>query len=75
MRHLHIRPVLGASPLIGEAFAPADDRVGASRNILLSHGFCSRAIEGAPDVVGRSVVVSGRDLLTAEGKEGGRDPP
>jgi predicted permease len=50
-------PMLGATPVIGRLFQSGDDKPGAERTIVLSHGYWQRRFGGRPDVVGRSVRV------------------
>ncbi len=50
--------VLGARPVRGVGFSPADDAIGARRVLVLSHGAWQRHFGGAPDVVGRTVELS-----------------
>ena len=52
--------LLGASPLVGRTFNRDDDRRGAARTVVLSHGFWQRQFGGDPDVVGRTLALSGR---------------
>jgi putative ABC transport system permease protein len=49
--------VLGARPLLGRTFTEPEDRVGAPRVVVISHGLWQRRFGGDPGVVGRSVVV------------------
>jgi predicted permease len=51
-------PVLGARPLLGRTFAPAENRRGAPRTIVLSYGFWQRTLGGDRHVVGRSLLFS-----------------
>jgi len=46
--------VLGVDPLLGRAFEPSDEALGAEAVLMLSHGFWKRAFGGDPHVVGRS---------------------
>ena len=50
--------VLGVKPLLGRTFDAADDRRGASRTLILSHGFWQRQFGGDPQVVGRVLSLS-----------------
>jgi putative ABC transport system permease protein len=54
--------VLGARPLLGDDFDPADDAVGGRRVAVLSHGLWQRSFGSDPDVVGRSIQVDGAAL-------------
>lgn len=50
---------LGVAPLLGRAFNPSEDTLGSaeSRVAVISHGLWQRRFGGAPDVVGRSMLV------------------
>src|SRR5262249_29227665 len=52
--------LLGVKPQLGRLFTEADDRYGASRTVVLSHGFWQRHFGGVADVIGKAV------LLTSE---------
>jgi putative ABC transport system permease protein len=52
--------LLGVQPQLGRLFTEADDRYGASRTVVLSHGFWQRHFGGVADVIGKAV------LLTSE---------
>jgi putative ABC transport system permease protein len=54
--------VLGAHAALGRAIAPADDRAGAPRIVVLSDGFWRRAFGGDPRIVGTSITFSEIDL-------------
>ena len=47
--------VLGARAARGRLLQPADDRPGAERVVVVSHGFWQRRLGGDPDAVGRMV--------------------
>lgn len=51
-------PLLGVTPAIGRLLAPSDDRPGAPPAVVLSHAFWKRRFGGAPDVIGRAMVVN-----------------
>ncbi|MCA1559725.1 MAG: ABC transporter permease [Acidobacteria bacterium] len=52
--------VLGVTAALGRTLTPADDvRQGGRQVIVLSHKGWSRLFANAPDIVGRSVIVSG----------------
>jgi putative ABC transport system permease protein len=53
-------PILGVQPVLGRAFAPADDRDGAPGTVILSWGFWHAAFAGDPSVVGKSVTLDGQ---------------
>ena len=50
--------ILGVKPLLGRTFDAADDRRGAARTLILSHGFWQRQFGGDPQVVGRVLSLS-----------------
>src|SRR5438094_674003 len=51
--------VLGVQPLLGRVFHEGDDRPGARKTTVLSHGLWMRRFHGDPAIVGRSITVSG----------------
>jgi putative ABC transport system permease protein len=51
--------VLGVSAERGRTFLAEEDRPGASRVVVISHGLWQRRFGGAPDVVGRSLTLNG----------------
>lgn len=51
--------VLGARPLLGRTFEPADDRPGAPPVVVVSHGLWRQELGGDPDVIGRSLTLGG----------------
>jgi len=55
----NLLPMLGAKALLGRLFDPADDRAGAEKTVVLSHGLWQRRFGGAPDVIGRTLVLDG----------------
>ena len=55
-------PTLGVPPLLGRALAVDDDAPGRGAVVVLGHGVWQRHMGGAPDVVGRTVRVSGQPL-------------
>ena len=52
-------PMLGVSPRIGRVFAPDDDRPGAGRVTVLSHGLWQRRFGRDPSIVGQDIVLNG----------------
>jgi putative ABC transport system permease protein len=52
-------PVLGIAPRLGRVFGPDDDRPGADRVTVLSHGLWQRRFGGDPEVVGRDILLNG----------------
>ncbi|MBO0858554.1 MAG: ABC transporter permease [Chloracidobacterium sp.] len=47
--------LLGAQPQLGRLFTEQDDLYGASRTVVISHGFWRRQFGGAADVIGKAV--------------------
>ena len=55
--------VLGVNPELGRVFNEADDQRGCSApGVVISHGFWQSEFGGAPDVVGRKLTLSDRQL-------------
>jgi predicted permease len=54
-------PVLGEKPIMGRFFNADDDRPGASPVIVLGEGFWKRKFGGAPDVLGKTILLKGID--------------
>src|SRR5215207_4729205 len=52
-------PTLGVRPVMGRSFAADEDRPGAPRVVLLSHGVWERMFGGDTAIVGRSIRVNG----------------
>ncbi len=52
-------PMLGRAPLLGRVFVAGEDRPGADRVVVLSHGLWRRKFGSDPGVVGRSISLSG----------------
>ena len=52
--------VLGAPPLIGRSFLPADAQPGAERTLILSHGLWQRRYGGEDTIVGSTIDVGGQ---------------
>jgi predicted permease len=52
-------PTLGASPITGRTFRADDDRPGTAPVVVLGEGFWKRKFGGAPDVLGRTVMLNG----------------
>lgn len=52
-------PLLGVPPRIGRVFSPDDDRPGATRVVVLSHGLWQRRFGRDPGVLGRDLVLNG----------------
>jgi predicted permease len=50
-------PVLGAKALLGRVFSASEDRPGAPRVTILSHGLWQRRFGGDPTIIGRDIVL------------------
>jgi hypothetical protein len=53
---------LGKQPILGRAFTPEEDKPGAEPVVLLSEGFWERRFGRDPNVVGRSLSLSGESF-------------
>ncbi len=51
--------VLGVSPLLGRTFTEEEDRPGHGRVVVLGHGFWQTHFAGDPQIVGKTVLLSG----------------
>ncbi len=51
----------GVQPLLGRALRAGEDGRGAAPVAMLSYGFWQRRYDGAPDVIGRTLVLDGRE--------------
>ncbi len=54
-------PVLGVKPVIGRTFAQDEEPVGAGPVALISAGLWQRKFSSAPDILGKSITLDGRD--------------
>jgi predicted permease len=52
---------LGVNPVLGRMIAPDDDRIGAAPTVMITAGFWKRKFGSAPDVLGKSLTLDGRD--------------
>ncbi len=52
--------ILRVQPLLGRFFTKEDDAPGTPRRAILTRGYWERRFGGAPDVIGRSLIVDGR---------------
>jgi putative ABC transport system permease protein len=52
--------VMGVQPLLGRGFQKGEDEGGGARVVVLSHGAWQRLHGGAPDVLGRTMVLNGK---------------
>jgi putative ABC transport system permease protein len=53
-------PTLGVKPILGRPLTPEDDKVGASRTVLLSDGFWARKFGRDPQVIGKQLILDGQ---------------
>ena len=55
----HYFDVYGIKPVLGRTFVPEEDAPGKDHVVVLSHAFWQRVFAGEPNVVGRSIQLSG----------------
>jgi predicted permease len=53
-------PMLGAKPLLGRVFLPAEDHPGSGDNVVLTYGFWKDVFGGDPKILGRSLQLNGK---------------
>jgi len=53
---------LGRQPILGRAFTPDEDKPGAEGVVLLAEGFWERRFGRDPDVIGRTLTLSGESF-------------
>jgi predicted permease len=53
-------PLLGIPPMLGRVFSKADDSPGAPDTVVLTYGYWRRKWGGDPNVIGKTVVVDGK---------------
>src|SRR5213075_9564 len=51
-------PLLGVQPLLGRSFLPEEDGPGANRTVILSHGLWQTRFGGAPDIIGKDILLN-----------------
>jgi predicted permease len=56
----HFLRVLGVSPILGRDLTAADNRPGAERVLIISHGLWQRDFGGAAGIVGKAVRLNGK---------------
>ena len=66
-------PLLGVKPVIGRAFFPEEDQVGAAPVVLISSGLWNRKFASSPEVLGKSITLNGT-AYTIVGSDPGRFP-
>ncbi len=57
---------LGSEPTLGRSFRPEEDRAGAERVVVLSHGLWQRRFGSDPRIIGQALMLSG-DSYTVVG--------
>jgi putative ABC transport system permease protein len=57
--------VLGVDPVLGRTLAAGDDQPGAPRVVVVTHGAWQRHFGADPNLVGRSITLSGSSFLVA----------
>jgi predicted permease len=55
-------PILGVQPAAGRTFVSADDQRGAAPVALISAGFWKRKFGGAPDAIGKTLTLDGKQF-------------
>lgn len=55
--------VLGTTPYLGRLLQPADDRPDAPLAVVISHEFWNARLGAPADIVGRTIVIGGRDAF------------
>lgn len=53
-------PMLGAKPLLGRVFLPAEDRPGNGDNVVLTYGFWKDVFGGDEKILGRTMQLNGK---------------
>jgi predicted permease len=54
-------PMLGIAPLHGRVFSEDEDKPGAERVVMLSHGFWKRRFGGDPGIVGKTIALDSQN--------------
>jgi len=54
-------PLLGIPPMLGRTFTKQDDSPGAPETVILTNGYWRRKFGGEPSVIGRTVIVDGKN--------------
>jgi putative ABC transport system permease protein len=57
--------LLGAKTVLGSFFPAEEDRPGAARSVVLSHGLWQRRFGGDPHIAGRVLRIDGRDYVVS----------
>ena len=50
--------MLGVRPQLGRGFSPEDEKLGATRVVVISHAFWKRYFGGDPNIIGRQVTLA-----------------
>ncbi len=53
--------VIGVRPALGRAFLPEEDRLDSAPVAVISHGLWQRRFGGDPNIIGKTLTLSGRD--------------
>ena len=61
----NLLPMLGAEPVLGRLFEPAEDVPGTTPSALLSHRLWTRRYSQAPDIVNRVLTINGQPYTVA----------
>ncbi|MFY9570621.1 MAG: ABC transporter permease [Blastocatellia bacterium] len=57
-------PLLGVSPILGRPFLPEEDKPGDSGGVvMLSHRLWQQRFNGDPNIIGRSIVLGGKNYV------------
>jgi putative ABC transport system permease protein len=59
--NVDLLPLLGAKPVLGRIFAPAEDQMGGPRTTVLTHSFWQQNLGGDPAVIGKAIPLGGQD--------------
>lgn len=52
-------PLLGASPALGRNFTPEEDKSGANKVVIISHGLWQNRFGGERNIIGRNILLDG----------------
>jgi predicted permease len=61
----HLLPMLGAEPVLGRLFEPAEDVPGTTPSAILSHRLWTRRYSQAQDIVNRVLTINGQPYTVA----------
>ena len=53
-----VLPMLGVAPALGRVFTTEEDRAAVTGTVLLSHGLWHERFGGAPDIIGRKIILN-----------------